>query len=116
MDREEKILIRNKMMQQFDCFHHLDSQHSGWMMCERLSTVKGVPRLPTGVSSVYRIRQTEVCRTFLHLMALVFGIIGWASKKTKNLFPVAGVILNGFFLLAGIFLVFFILTNLKFPG
>ncbi len=50
---------------------------------------------------------------FLHLMALVFGIIGWVSQKTKNLFPVAGVILNGFFLLAGVFLVFFIITNLK---
>ena len=77
-----------------------------------LGTQKGT----TGNDVMVVLMLISLSFPFLHLMALVFGIIGWASKKTKNLFPVAGVILNGFFLLAGIFLVFFIITNLKFPG
>jgi hypothetical protein len=50
----------------------------------------------------------------LHLLGVIFGIIGWISKKTKNLFPVIGTILNSILgitgLLIGAFLLYLILT------
>lgn len=52
----------------------------------------------------------------LHLIALVFGIIGIFSKKTKKVFPVTGTIINALLLLVGILVIVFFAANLKFPG
>lgn len=50
----------------------------------------------------------------LHLIGIIFGVIGWTSKKTKNLFPIIGTILNAILLLIGLLMIGFILSNLKF--
>ncbi len=51
---------------------------------------------------------------FIHLLGIIFGVIGWISKKTKNLFPIIGTILNSILgiigLLIGGFILYQILT------
>jgi hypothetical protein len=55
-----------------------------------------------------------VSAPLLHLIGIIFGIIGWRSKKTKNLFPVMGTCLNAILLIIGFAIIVFILSNLKF--
>lgn len=50
----------------------------------------------------------------LHLTGIIFGVIGWVSKRTRNLFPIIGTVLNSILLLIGLLMIVFILSNLKF--
>src|SRR4051794_34522641 len=43
----------------------------------------------------------------LHLLALIFALVGIFSKKTKKVFPIIGVVLNAILLIAGIALLVF---------
>ena len=47
----------------------------------------------------------------LHLTGLIFGLIGVFSRKTKKLFPIAGIILNLFFGLIGVGIIYFLLKH-----
>lgn len=49
---------------------------------------------------------------FLHLLALIFGLIGTFSKKTKKLLPVSGALINGFLLLLVVVFVIFIIPQM----
>lgn len=49
---------------------------------------------------------------FLHLLALIFGLIGAFSKKTKKLLPVSGAVINGFLLLLVVVFIIFIIPQL----
>ncbi len=51
----------------------------------------------------------------LHLMALIFALIGIFSKKTKKVFPIIGIILNTILLIAGVVLIVFIISILSIP-
>ena len=48
----------------------------------------------------------------LHFIGFVFGAIGWYSKKTRNLFPVVGTILNAILGISGIILIYLFISNL----
>ncbi|MBS1793089.1 MAG: hypothetical protein JSS81_04500 [Acidobacteria bacterium] len=52
---------------------------------------------------------------FLHLLGLIFGLIGLFSKTTKKAFPVIGTLLNALLLTAAVLIVVFTFENLKFP-
>jgi ABC-type dipeptide/oligopeptide/nickel transport system permease component len=52
----------------------------------------------------------------LHLIALVFGLVGIFSKKTKKLFPIIGTVVNGLLLVTGVLVIIFFAANLKFKG
>lgn len=41
----------------------------------------------------------------IHLLGVIFGVIGWLSKKTKNLYPMIGTVLNAVLMIIGILLV-----------
>ena len=47
----------------------------------------------------------------IHLLGLIFGLIGLFSKKTKKLFPIIGSILNAGLLLLGVAIIVLILVN-----
>lgn len=49
---------------------------------------------------------------FLHLLALILGIIGIFSKKTKKLLPISGAIINGVLLLLVVVFAIFIIPQL----
>lgn len=48
----------------------------------------------------------------LHLVGMVLGLSGLISKRTKNLFPVIGIILNIFLGVLGVVIIFLIITNI----
>jgi predicted membrane channel-forming protein YqfA (hemolysin III family) len=48
----------------------------------------------------------------LHLVGLIFGIIGAFSKKTKKLFPITGICINGFLLVLVALFLALIVPNL----
>ncbi len=50
----------------------------------------------------------------MHLVGVIFGIIGLTSKKTKKLFPIIGTAVNSLLLVIGLLMIGFILSNLKF--
>jgi hypothetical protein len=49
---------------------------------------------------------------FLHMLALIFGLIGTFSKKTKKLLPISGAVINGFLLLLVVVFIVFIIPQL----
>jgi hypothetical protein len=51
----------------------------------------------------------------LHLVALIFALIGIFSKKTKKVFPVIGIVINTLLMAAGIALIVFIISILSIP-
>ncbi len=51
---------------------------------------------------------------FLHLTGFILGLCGWISKKTQNLFPIAGTILNAFLGVCGILIIYLLITNLTY--
>lgn len=52
----------------------------------------------------------------LHLIGGVFGVISWISKKTKNLFPMIGTLLNAFLGITGILLLAFFMYQILAVG
>jgi Family of unknown function (DUF6142) len=51
----------------------------------------------------------------LHLMALIFALIGIFSKKTKKVFPIIGIVINTILMVAGVVLIIFIISVLSVP-
>jgi len=49
---------------------------------------------------------------FLHFVGLVIGVIGWTSKKTKNIYSIIGTILNLVLGIIGIVLSFTLISFL----
>ncbi len=52
----------------------------------------------------------------LYLVGIIFGVIGWVSKKTKNLYPIIGTILNSILGIIGVLLVllmFYLLIDIS---
>jgi hypothetical protein len=50
----------------------------------------------------------------LYLTGAILGAVGWGSKKTKNLVPAAGTILNVVFLVIGVIFLISFISTLKF--
>ncbi len=49
----------------------------------------------------------------LHLLGSILGFVGLLSKKTKNLFPAIGTILNTLLGIIGILIIWLILQNMS---
>lgn len=49
----------------------------------------------------------------LHFVGFILGLIGWISKRTKNLYPVIGTVLNALLGISGILIIYLFIANMS---